>query len=85
MSPTDSPSPYRAGRYRGGTGAHPERHFGWHHDNSSFAITLMIQRPLGGAVFEYVRDVRDGDAAGALSRQCARPLDPTLRSTARAA
>lgn len=31
---------------------------GWHFDNSSFAITLMIQRPIGGGEFEYVRDVR---------------------------
>ncbi len=35
---------------------------GWHYDNSSFAITLLIQKPLGGGVFEYVKDVRDADA-----------------------
>jgi hypothetical protein len=34
---------------------------GWHFDNSSFAITLMIQRPEGGGVFEYVKNVRDAD------------------------
>lgn len=34
---------------------------GWHFDNSSFAITLMIQPPEQGGVFEYVRDVRDAD------------------------
>lgn len=34
----------------------------WHFDNSSFAITLLIQKPKGGGVFEYVRDVRDADA-----------------------
>ena len=35
---------------------------GWHYDNSSFAITLMIQSPESGAVFEYVKDVRDADS-----------------------
>lgn len=35
---------------------------GWHYDNSSFAITLMIQNPESGAVFEYVKDVRDADS-----------------------
>ena len=34
---------------------------GWHFDNSSFAITLMIQEPESGGVFEYVKDVRDAD------------------------
>lgn len=34
---------------------------GWHFDNSSFAITLMIQNPEGGGEFEYVKDVRDAD------------------------
>ena len=34
---------------------------GWHFDNSSFAITLLIQKPDGGGVFEYVKDVRDAD------------------------
>ncbi len=35
---------------------------GWHFDNSSFAITLMVQPPESGGAFEYVRDVRDADA-----------------------
>lgn len=35
---------------------------GWHFDNSSFAITLLIQRPEQGGVFEYVSAVRDADA-----------------------
>lgn len=34
---------------------------GWHFDNSSFAITLLIQEPADGGHFEYVRDVRDAD------------------------
>jgi len=35
---------------------------GWHFDNSSFAITLMIQPPEQGGAFEYVKGVRDADA-----------------------
>lgn len=34
---------------------------GWHFDNSSFAITLMIQEPERGGAFEYVSDLRDAD------------------------
>ncbi|MBA6390565.1 2OG-Fe(II) oxygenase family protein [Colwellia sp. BRX10-3] len=34
---------------------------GWHFDNSSFATTLLIQKPKGGGEFQYVRDVRDAD------------------------
>ncbi len=35
---------------------------GWHFDNSSFAITLLIQKPDAGSRFEYVRGLRDADA-----------------------
>ena len=35
---------------------------GWHFDNSSFAITLMIQPPEKGSTFEFVKNVRDADA-----------------------
>jgi len=34
----------------------------WHFDNSSFAITLMIQNPESGGAFEYIKDVRDADS-----------------------
>ena len=34
---------------------------GWHYDNSSFAITLMIEPATKGGEFEYVRNVRDAD------------------------
>jgi len=34
---------------------------GWHFDNSSFAITLMIQPAEQGGQFEYVSAVRDAD------------------------
>ena len=30
---------------------------GWHFDNSSFAITLLIQKPAGGGDFEFVKDI----------------------------
>ena len=33
----------------------------WHFDNSSFAVTLMIQPAISGGAFEYVRDVRNAD------------------------
>jgi len=32
---------------------------GWHFDNSSFAITLLIQKPDAGGDFEFVRDLRN--------------------------
>ena len=35
---------------------------GWHFDNSSFAITLLIQKPDTGSAFEYIKDLRDADA-----------------------
>jgi len=35
---------------------------GWHFDNSSFAITLLIQKPPSGSRFEYIKNLRDADA-----------------------
>lgn len=35
---------------------------GWHFDNSSFAITLLIQKPEAGSRFEYIKDFRDAGA-----------------------
>ena len=32
---------------------------GWHFDNASFAITLMVQSPNAGGVFEYLNKGRD--------------------------
>jgi len=34
---------------------------GWHFDNSSFAITLMIQVPERGGEFEFIRALRNSD------------------------
>jgi hypothetical protein len=39
--------------------ADPGQELGWHFDNSSFAITLMIKAPEQGGAFEYVRRVRN--------------------------
>ena len=36
-----------------------DQELGWHFDNSSFAITLLLQAPEAGGVFEYVKDLRD--------------------------
>ncbi len=35
---------------------------GWHFDNSSFSITLMVQPATRGGAFEYVENIRDADA-----------------------
>lgn len=42
--------------------AHAGQELGWHFDNSSFAITLLIQKPQAGGVFEYVSHLRDAQA-----------------------
>jgi hypothetical protein len=34
---------------------------GWHFDNSSFAITLLLQAPEAGGSFEYIKDLRDSE------------------------
>lgn len=36
---------------------------GWHFDNSSFAVTMLLQAPAGGGSFDYVPGVRSGVAA----------------------
>lgn len=41
--------------------AKPGQELGWHFDNSSFAITLMIAEAEAGGSFEYVNAVRDAD------------------------
>ncbi len=38
------------------------RELGWHFDNSSFAVTMLLQAPEGGGVFEFVGGVRNADA-----------------------
>ena len=36
-----------------------KQQLGWHFDNASFAITLMVQSPDKGGVFEYINKGRD--------------------------
>lgn len=48
---------------------------GWHFDNSSFAITLLIQKPAAGGLFEYVKDLRDADRGEFNYAACAQVLD----------
>ncbi|MEO2014663.1 MAG: 2OG-Fe(II) oxygenase [Fuerstiella sp.] len=55
--------------------ANDKQELGWHFDNSSFAITLMIQEPIKGGVFEYVKDVRDADRGEMKFEQAERILD----------
>jgi len=38
------------------------RELGWHFDNSSFAVTMLLRAPAGGGRFEYVPGTRDADA-----------------------
>lgn len=42
--------------------ANKGQELGWHFDNSSFAITLMIESVSAGGEFEYVKNIRDADA-----------------------
>lgn len=53
---------------------------GWHFDNSSFAITLMIQNPQDGGTFEYVKDVRDADGDEMNYALCRQVLDGEVRT-----
>ena len=46
--------------------AHDGQELGWHFENSSFAITLLLQAPKGGGQFEYVPRLRDS-AAGEMN------------------
>lgn len=36
---------------------------GWHFDNSAFAITLLLQKPKAGGVFEYIQNIRVNDSS----------------------
>ncbi len=41
--------------------ASESQELGWHFDNSSFAVTLLIQRSEKGGEFQYVRNFRNAD------------------------
>ena len=48
---------------------------GWHFDNSSFAVTMLLRAPGGGGEFQYVPAVRDADAGDMGFEGVARVLD----------
>jgi len=48
---------------------------GWHFDNSSFAITLLIQKPESGGIFEYVKGARNADVGDMNYELVAKVLD----------
>ena len=48
---------------------------GWHFDNSSFAVTMLLQAPQRGARFEHVPAVRDADAGEMAYEEVQRVLD----------
>ncbi|MDH3451964.1 MAG: 2OG-Fe(II) oxygenase, partial [Gammaproteobacteria bacterium] len=52
---------------------------GWHFDNSSFAVTLMIQQPEQGGEFEYIGGLRDADAGDMGFAAVGRVLDGDIR------
>lgn len=55
--------------------AKPGQELGWHFDNSSFAVTMMIQPAERGGVFEYVGALRDADLGEMNFAAVARVLD----------
>ncbi len=48
---------------------------GWHFDNSSFAVTMLLQAPDGGGSFDYVPAVRDAEAGDQAYNEVAAVLD----------
>ena len=51
------------------------RELGWHFDNSAFAVTMLLQAPEAGGVFEYVPAVRDAEAGDMAYDRVAAILD----------
>lgn len=48
---------------------------GWHFDTSASSVTMLLQPPTGGGVFQYVPDVRDADAGDMAFDRVERVLD----------
>ena len=48
---------------------------GWHFDTSASSVTMLLQSPDGGGVFEYVPEVRDADAGDMGFARVKRVLD----------
>ena len=53
---------------------------GWHFDNSSFAITLLIQSPKAGGQFEYVTKLRDSSKGDMNYTGVAQVLDGQMQT-----
>jgi hypothetical protein len=53
---------------------------GWHFDNSSFAITLLIQSPKAGGQFEYVTNLRDSSKGDMNYTGVAQVLDGQMQT-----
>ncbi|MCP5025226.1 MAG: 2OG-Fe(II) oxygenase [Actinomycetia bacterium] len=51
------------------------RELGWHFDNSSFAVTMLLQAPDAGGLFEYVPAARDSTAGNPAYERVAEILD----------
>ena len=52
-----------------------DKELGWHFDNSSFAVTTLLQAPENGGLFQYVPEVRDADAGQMAYERVANILD----------
>ena len=53
------------------------RQLGWHFDNSSFAVTMLLQAPISGGNFEYVANARNAAAGDQGFEVVDRALDGT--------
>ncbi len=51
------------------------KELGWHFDNSSFAVTMLLRAPEGGGHFEYVPEGRNADAGDLCEERVGRVLD----------
>ncbi len=52
---------------------------GWHFDNSSFAITLLIDKPSAGGDFEYLKDLRNAETGDYNFEGVGRVLDKEVK------
>jgi len=53
---------------------------GWHFDNSAFAVTMLLQAPSAGGVFEYVPAVRNAETQDMAYDKVAAVLDGDERT-----
>jgi hypothetical protein len=58
----------------------PGQELGWHFDNSSFAITLMVQEPQQGGAFKYVAGLRNADKGDMNFEGVGKVLDGDLKA-----